>query len=122
MMKLHVINILYSLFLIVLGLIGFLIGYLVQENWQLMDLIPLLLGLFFLTFSKGIKQGNKKTIQQVSMYSLIITAFVVFLLVRMSDEGFVISRKTIIFGLTGLASLNIFVLFMINTYKERRQD
>jgi len=110
--KPHIINLIYSIFLIAIGLAGFFLRYREAGDFQFTALIPALFGVILLFFTNGINRQNKIISHIAVLLTLILTVFTLVMFVTNLGEGFMASRKGIIFILVILSSLFVLTLYI----------
>ena len=109
--KPHIVNLVYSLFIMILGLIGFFARYAEAGDLQFTALIPFIFGIIMLFLTKGIKQQNKI----IAHIAVMLTMLVINL-----DNQFLIIRKGIIFLLLIISSFIALTIYIIRFFKIKK--
>ena len=97
MNKVHNINTLYALLLILLGAFGFIMRYVEVGDTQFTALIPAVFGLILLSFTSGIKNGNSVIAHLAGVLTLVLVVMSVVMLSKGFVAEFSLGRKQIIF-------------------------
>ncbi len=116
------VNLYYSIYLILIALFGFIARYSVEGDLQFTALIPAVFGLILLPMTKPIRNDNHKLAHIAVTLSLVIAIFMTIMLIRNLGGDSGIDRRTIIFGLTALVSFGvtfIYVARFISIKKEK---
>lgn len=117
MNKPHIVNAVYSLFIIIIGIIGFFLSYFEKQTFQYTALIPAVFGMILILFTKGIMKENKITSHLAVVITLIFTIMVLVMLILNTVNGFELSLKVIIFILIFISSvitLGIYILRFVS--------
>jgi hypothetical protein len=93
----HIVNLIYSLLLIVTGITGFVLRYIESDDLQYTALIPSVFGIILLSLGQGIKRENKIVSHVAVMLTLILVVFALVMLIINSGDGMLATRKGIIF-------------------------
>ena len=113
MNKPHYINLIYSIFLILIGILGFLLRYLEIGDFQFTSLIPVLFGLVLIFFTIGIKNQNKLTSHIAVLITLILGVITSVMFFKNLNIEYISSRKGIIFLLIVIVSYSVLVLYIL---------
>jgi lysylphosphatidylglycerol synthetase-like protein (DUF2156 family) len=119
----HIVNLIYSLFLIVVGISGFLLRYFEVGDFQFTALIPAAFGLVLLPLGNGIKRQHKVISHVAVLLTLILAVFALIMVIMNAGDGFLISRRGIIFTLILISSatvLSIYIARFISISKSKR--
>lgn len=119
------VNLFYSIYLIVIALFGFIARFTLEGDFQFTALIPAVFGLILLPMTKPIRNDNRTVAHIAVTLSLLIAVMMTVMLVRnlSGESGF--DRRTFIFGLTALVSFGvtlIYVLRFISIKKEKSKN
>jgi hypothetical protein len=109
MKKAHVVNLVYSITLMLVGILGFLLRYIEVGDFQFTALIPAFFGVVLISMNKGIRNQNKIIAHLAVGLTFILLALCVVMLVRNLINHPFINRKSVIFFVIILSS--IFALY-----------
>lgn len=118
----HKVNYYYALFLILIGLFGFIARYSEQGDMQVTSLIPAFFGIIFLFFTKGIKRENTIIAHLAVVLTLVLAGVVTYMFFKNLSPEFIGSRKFFIFLFTALVSylvLGIYIAGFIDKKQNR---
>jgi hypothetical protein len=113
MNKPHIVNLIYSIFLISTGITGFVLRYLEEGDFQYTSLIPSLFGIVLLLLTNGIRRQNKIISHVAVFLTLILAVFTLVMFMKNAGNGFMETRKGVIFILTILSSLSVLTFYII---------
>ena len=97
MEKPHVTNAVYASFLIIVGIIGFILSYFDSGLFQFTALIPSFFGIVLLLFTKGVMNQEPIASHLIVVITMLLALMVSVMLILNVMDGFVLSRKVIIF-------------------------
>ncbi len=120
MNKPQTLNLIYSLFLIVVGITGFILRYLEVKDFQYTALIPSVFGFILLFLTGGISRQNKIISHIAVGLTLILAALTLFMYIKNSGNGFIETRKGIIFILIIISSYIVLTLYIIRFIKIKK--
>lgn len=118
----HKVNYYYAIFLILIGLFGFIARYSEQGDMQVTSLIPAFFGIIFLFFTKGIKRENTIIAHLAVVLTLVLAGVVTYMFFKNLSPEFIGSRKFFIFLFTALVSylvLGIYIAGFIDKKQNR---
>ena len=121
MNKPHIVNAVYSIYIILVGFVGFLLSYFDTNTFQFTSLIPSVFGIILLLFTKGVIKENKFASHAVVMITLVLALMVLVMFVLNIKDGFELSRKVIIFMMIIIGSfttLGIYIARFISIKKK----
>jgi hypothetical protein len=113
MNKPHIVNLIYSIFLISTGITGFILRYLEAGDFQYTSLIPSLFGIVLLLLTRGISRQNKIISHIAVFLTLILAVLTLVMFIKNAGNGFMETRKGVIFILIILSSLSVLTLYII---------
>lgn len=113
MNKPHIVNLIYSIFLIGTGITGFILRYLEAGDFQYTSLIPSLFGIVILLLTNGIRRQNKIISHVAVFLTLILAVFTLVMFIKNAGNGFMETRKGVIFILTILSSFSVLIFYII---------
>jgi uncharacterized membrane protein len=105
----HVVNLVYSIILIAVGIIGFLLRYIEVGDFQFTALIPAFFGIALISMNKGIKNQNKLIAHIAVGLSTIFLLLCIVMFIRNIISHPFINRKSVIFMIIIISS--IFALY-----------
>lgn len=120
MNKPHIVNAVYSVYIILIGFIGFLLSYFDTNTFQFTSLIPSVFGIILLLFTKGVKNEDKIASHVIVLITLVLALMVLVMLILNIKDGFELSRKVVIFLLVTIGSfttLGIYIARFISIKK-----
>jgi hypothetical protein len=120
----HIVNLIYSLFLITVGIAGFSLRYMEVGDFQYTALIPAAFGIVLLPLGKGIKMQNKIISHVAVLLTFILAVFALIMVIMNADDGFLLSRRGIIFTLILISSsivLAIYITRFIRISKSKKE-
>jgi len=109
----HIVNLIYSSFLILTGITGFILRYLESNDFQYTALIPSVYGIVLLSLSRGIKRENKIISHVAVLLTLILAVFTLVMVIINSGDGFMVSRRGIILMLILISSFVVLGIYII---------
>ncbi|MFC2133385.1 hypothetical protein ACFLTH_02105 [Bacteroidota bacterium] len=121
MNKPHIVNAVYSIYIILIGFIGFLLSYYDTNSFQFTSLIPAAFGIILLLFTKGVIKEDKFASHAIVMITLVLALMVLVMLILNIKDGFELSRKVIIFILIiagSFTALGIYIKRFISIKKK----
>ena len=107
------VNLFYSLILVAIGLTGFILSYLETGDMQFTALIPFLFGIVLLLLTRGISRQNKSISHIAVLLTLFLAVFTLIMFITNLGNGFIISRKGIIFSLIIIFSFIVLTIYVI---------
>lgn len=113
MKKPHIVNLIYSLILIVAGIAGFILRYLEASDFQYTALIPSVFGIILLCLTNGISNQNKIISHIAVFLTLLLAVLTSVMFIRNSGNGFIETRKGIIFISIIISSFVVLSLYII---------
>jgi hypothetical protein len=119
----HIVNLIYSFFLIVLGIAGFLLRYLDVGDFQYTALIPAAFGIVLLPLGNGIKRQHKVISHVAVLLTFFLAIFALVMVIINAGDGFLLSRRGIIFTLILISSfivLGIYIARFISISKSKK--
>lgn len=116
----HKVNYYYALFLIFIGLFGFIARYIEQGDVQMTSLIPAFFGVVFLFFTKGIKMENTTIAHIAVVLTLILAGVVTYMFLKNLSAEFVGSRKFFIFLFTAIVSYSVLGIYVAGFIDKKR--
>lgn len=108
----HKVNYYYAIFLILIGLFGFIARYSEQGDMQVTSLIPAFFGIIFLFFTKGIKRENTIIAHLAVVLTLVLAGVVTYMFFKNLSPEFIGSRKFFIFLFTALVSYLVLGIYI----------
>lgn len=120
MKKVHIINLVYSVFLIIIGLLGFTLRYFEVGDFQFTSLIPLFFGVILISMTNGIKNQNKIISHLAVLLTAILFLMCVIMFIKNINGDTFLNRKTIIFLLISVASIIVIIAY-ISRFKAARK-
>jgi uncharacterized membrane protein len=113
MNKAHLVNLYYSVFLVLIGLAGFYLRYREAGDFQYTALIPLAFGII-LIFMNGAIRNQNKTVAHVSVGLVAIMLIMsLIMLVKNLIHHPVLTRKSFIFILIIIVSALVLTAYII---------
>jgi hypothetical protein len=109
MKKAHIVNLVYSILLIAIGIAGFLLRYIEVGDYQFTALIPAFFGIVLLSMHKGIQNQNRIIAHLAVGLTTILFVLCIIMLIRNLTSNPFINRKSVIFMIIILSS--IFALY-----------
>ncbi len=94
----HKVNFYYAIFLLLIGLFGFIARYSTEGDMQVTSLIPAFFGFIFLFFTKGIKNENSIIAHLAVVLTLVLAAVVSYMFIKNLSPEFAGTRKFFIFS------------------------
>lgn len=122
MNKLYIINIYFSVLLIILGIYGLVARYLEMGDWQFTSLIPAVFGLILISMTGGMKRHNRIVSHIVVGLTFLLSLMVSVMLIRNLVADAEIDRKLIIFLIILLSSfitLGFYIASFISARKNK---
>lgn len=119
----HKVNYYYAIFLIIIGIFGFLARYLIEGDVQLTSLIPSFFGVVLLFFTKAIKAENSFMAHLAVVLTMLLAFIVTFMFIKNLSTEFLGSRKFYIFLITAVVSyfvLSIYIAGFIDKKRNRQ--
>jgi len=114
-------NLYYAVFLVFVGIIGFLARYLEQGDLQFTSLIPAAFGLILFPMTGAIKRENGVIGHIAVALTLLLAVVVTIMFVKNNAGGIQFDRKTIIFLVTGLVSYVVLGIYVSGFLRRREQ-
>ena len=107
------VNFIYSLFLVAIGLTGFILSYMETGDLQFTALIPFLFGIVLLLLTRGISRQSKSISHVAVLLTLFLAVFTLIMFITSFGNGFIITRKGIIFSLIIIFSFLVLTIYVI---------
>ena len=120
MNKPHIVNLIYSVFLMVAGITGFLLSYIYTGIFHYTPLILPLFGLVLISLTGGIKRQDKILSHVAVMLTVILALFVLIMLIININNGFMLNRKTVIFLLVLILSIIVVTIYVVRFIRVRK--
>jgi len=117
----HKVNYYYAIFLLLIGLFGFIARYTSVGDIQVTSLIPAFFGFILLFFTKGIKNDNSVIAHLAVVLTLILAVVVTYMFVKNLSVEYIGSRKFFIFLVTGLASYIVLGIYVAGFIDKKRK-
>jgi hypothetical protein len=120
----HSVNLVYSFFLIAAGIIGFVLRYLEANDFQYTALIPSLFGIVLLSLGQGIKRENRIISHVAVLLTLVLAVFTLVMIIINSGDGFIVTRRGVIFTLIFISSsvvLGIYIIRFIRINNQKKK-
>lgn len=114
------VNYYYAIFLILIGLFGFVARYSIQGDMQVTSLIPVFFGIIFLFLTKGIKNENSVIAHLAVVLTLVLAGVVTYMFFKNLSAEFVGSRKFFIFLLTAVVSYVVLGIYVAGFIDKKR--
>lgn len=114
------VNYYYAIFLILIGLFGFVARYSIQGDMQVTSLIPVFFGIIFLFLTKGIKNENSVIAHLAVVLTFVLAAVVTYMFFKNLSAEFVGSRKFFIFLLTAVVSYVVLGIYVAGFIDKKR--
>lgn len=116
----HKVNYYYALFLILIGIFGFIARYAERGDAQFTSLIPTFFGFVLLFFTKGIKGENSMIAHLAVVLTLILAAVVTYMFIKNLSPEFMGGRKFFIFLVTGIVSYIVLGIYIAGFIDKKR--
>jgi hypothetical protein len=116
----HIVNLVYSIFLIAIGITGFVLRYLEANDFQYTALIPSLFGIVLLPLSQGIKRENRIISHVAVLLTLILGVFTLVMVIINLGDGYMATRRGIIFTLIFISSFIVLGIYIIRFIRIRK--
>lgn len=117
----HKVNYYYAIFLLLVGLFGFIARYTSDGDIQVTSLIPAFFGFILLFFTKGIKNDNSVIAHLAVVLTLILAGVVTYMFFKNLSAEFIGTRKFFIFLVTGLVSYIVLGIYVAGFIDKKRK-
>lgn len=117
----HRVNYYYAIFLLLIGIFGFIARYTSDGDIQVTSLIPAFFGFVLLFFTKGIKNDNKVIAHLAVVLTLVLAVVVTYMFVKNLSSEFIGTRKFFIFLVTGLVSYVVLGIYVAGFIDKKRK-
>ncbi len=116
------VNYYYAIFLILIGLFGFIARYALEGDIQVTSLIPAFFGFIFLFLTKGIRKGNPIIAHLAVVLTLILAGVVSYMFFKNLSAEFIGSRKFFIFMITAIVSYVVIGIYVAGFIDKKRNS
>ena len=120
--KPYITNAIYSVYLIIIGIISFLLSYYDSNTFQFTALIPAAFGVVLLSLTKGVMKEDKAASHLIVVITMVLAIFVTVMLALNVKDGFILSRKVTIFILVlagSITTLGLYIARFISIKKRK---
>lgn len=118
----HKVNFYYAIFLLLIGLFGFIARYSTEGDMQVTSLIPAFFGFIFLFFTKGIKNENSIIAHLAVVLTLVLAAVVSYMFIKNLSPEFAGTRKFFIFLVTAVVSYTVLGIYVAGFIDKKKNS
>ncbi|MFW5886816.1 MAG: hypothetical protein ACOCUL_03580 [Bacteroidota bacterium] len=118
----HLVNLFYSILLIILGIFGFLARFFEANDFQITALIPAFFGIILIFMTPAMKSNNRVISHVTVVLTFILGVFSLVKFLTGIGDGLMIDRKTIIFLLVIISSFSALSLYVLRFIRIKQEQ